>query len=71
MGVEFPVPRELEGVIVCSVLVCRASGVPEILQLVVFNVKPPGSGGEIEHDVMIPPEGMGVILNMATPCVSV
>ena len=46
-------------------------GVPEIAPLVVENVRPLGSDGEIDHEVTVPPLTVGVAVVMAVPLVRV
>ena len=46
-----------------------AVGVPEMVPSVVLKVKPAGSEGEIDHEVMAPPLMVGVTEVMAVPLV--
>ena len=46
-------------------------GVPEMAPVVVENVRPFGSDGEIDHEVTVPPLTDGVAVVMATPLVRV
>ena len=53
------------------VVVLSSVGVPEMVPSVVLNVKPAGSEGEIDHEVMTPPLMVGVTEVMAVPLVRV
>ena len=48
-----------------------AVGVPEMVPSVVLNVRPLGSDGAIDHEVMAPPLTVGVTEVMAVPLVRV
>ena len=50
---------------------CTAVGVPEIAPVVLSNVRPAGSAGEIDHEVTVPPLDVGVMVVSPTFFVSV
>jgi len=69
--VAVSVPPVLLAVTVYWVVDEIADGVPEISPLVVENVRPAGSEGEIDQEVTAPPLTLGVAVVMAVPLVNV
>tara|TARA_B100000035_G_scaffold205941_1_gene176093 strand:- start:1985 stop:2248 length:264 start_codon:yes stop_codon:yes gene_type:complete len=69
--VAVSVPPVLLAVTVYCVVDVIAVGVPEISPLVVENVRPAGSEGEIDQEVTVPPLTVGVAVVMVVPLVNV
>ena len=46
-------------------------GVPDISPVAVSKVRPVGSAGDIDHESTAPPAALGMLVDIATPLVSV
>jgi len=69
--VAVPLPPALLAVTVYDVEGETTEGVPLMAPVVVFNVRPAGSAGEIDHDATGPPLAVGVTVLIGAPFTSV
>ena len=68
--VAVSLPPVFPAVMVYVADVVTAVGVPPIAPVEASNDKPAGSDGETDHDVIVPPFAVGVIVVIAVPLVS-
>ena len=67
VNVAVPLPPALVAVIVYDVDEETAVGVPPTAPVLLLNVSPAGSAGEIDHEATGPPLAVGVTVLIDTP----